>query len=61
MGFDALAFGVDEVAEALGVSRELVRTMTRTADIPSVNAGRRWLISRNALVPERCLSGGDAA
>ncbi len=52
-----LALGVQEVADALGVSRELVK-MIRTGRLPSVKLGRRWLISRKAL--ERFLAGGDA-
>ena len=54
-----LAFGVQEVADALGVSRELVKHMIRTGELPSVKLGRRRLISRKAL--ERFLSGGGAA
>jgi excisionase family DNA binding protein len=53
-----LAFGVQEVADALGVSRELVKQMIRTGKLPSVKLGRRRLISRKAL--ERFLAGGDA-
>ena len=51
-----LAFGVQEVADALGVSRELVKHMIRTGQLPSVKLGRR-LISRKAL--ERFLAGTD--
>jgi excisionase family DNA binding protein len=58
-GEPRLAFGVQEVADALGVSRELVKHMIRTGQLPSVKAGRRRLISRKAL--ERYLAGGDAA
>ena len=36
-----LAFGVQEVADALGVSRELVKQMIRTGKLPSVKLGRR--------------------
>jgi excisionase family DNA binding protein len=54
-----LALGVQEVADALGVSRELVRQMIRTGKLPSVKLGRRRLISRKAL--ERFLAGGDGA
>jgi excisionase family DNA binding protein len=53
-----LALGVKEVADALGVSRELVKQMIRTGKLPSVKLGRRRLISRKAL--ERFLAGGDA-
>ena len=53
-----LPLGVKEVADALGVSRELVKQMIRTGKLPSVKLGRRRLISRKAL--ERFLAGGDA-
>ena len=58
-GEPRLAFGVQEVADALGISRELVKHMIRTGQLPSVKAGRRRLISRKAL--ERYLAGGDLA
>ena len=58
-GEPRLAFGIQEVADALGVSRELVKHMIRTGELPSVKVGRRRLISRKAL--ERFLAGGDAA
>jgi excisionase family DNA binding protein len=58
-GEPRLAFGVQEVADALGVSRELVKHMIRTGQLPSVKLGRRRLISRKAL--ERFLAGGDAS
>jgi excisionase family DNA binding protein len=53
-----LALGVQEVADALGISRELVKQMIRTGKLPSVKLGRRRLISRKAL--KRFLAGGDA-
>jgi excisionase family DNA binding protein len=58
-GEPRLAFGVQEVADALGVSRELVKHMIRTGQLPSVKLGRRRLISRTAL--ERFLAGSDPA
>lgn len=58
-GEPRLAFGVQEVADALGVSRELVKHMIRTGELPSVKLGRRRLISRKAL--ERFLAGGGTA
>jgi len=58
-GEPRLAFGVQEVADALGVSRELVKDMIRTGELPSVKLGRRRLISRKAL--ERFLAGGGTA
>jgi excisionase family DNA binding protein len=54
-----LAFGVQEVADALGVSRELVKHLIRTGQLPSGKLGRRRLISRKAL--ERFLAGGDVS
>lgn len=53
-----LAFSPDEVAAALGVSRELVNDLIRTGQLGSVKAGRRRLISRKHL--EEFLDG-DAA
>jgi excisionase family DNA binding protein len=41
-----LAFSVDEVAAALGISRDLVYDLLRTGQLRSVKAGRRRLISR---------------
>jgi excisionase family DNA binding protein len=38
-GEPRLAFGVQEVADALGVSRELVKHMIRTGQLPSVKLG----------------------
>jgi excisionase family DNA binding protein len=58
-GEPRLAFGVQEAADALGVSRELVKHMIRTGELPSVKLGRRRLISRKAL--ERFLAGGGTA
>jgi excisionase family DNA binding protein len=37
----------DEVAEALGISRELVNDLLRTGQLGSVKAGRRRLIGRH--------------
>jgi excisionase family DNA binding protein len=53
-----LAFSPDEVAAALGISRELVNDLIRTGQLGSVKAGRRRLISRQH-VDE--FLGGDAA
>jgi hypothetical protein len=36
-GEPRLTFGVQEVADALGVSRELVKHMIRTGQLPSVS------------------------
>jgi excisionase family DNA binding protein len=44
-----LAFGVHELADALGVSRHLVKHMIRTGQRPSVKRRRCRLISRKAL------------
>jgi excisionase family DNA binding protein len=53
-----LAFSPDEVAAALGISRELVHDLIRTGQLRSVKAGRRRLISRQHL--DEFLAG-DAA
>jgi hypothetical protein len=47
-GEPRLAFGVQEVADALGVSHELVKHMTRTGEMPMVKRGLRRRPSRNA-------------
>jgi excisionase family DNA binding protein len=46
---ERLAFSPDEVAEALGISRELVNDLLRSGQLGSVKAGRRRLISRHHL------------
>jgi excisionase family DNA binding protein len=46
---DRLAYSPDEVAEALGISRELVNDLLRTGQLGSVKAGRRRLIGRHHL------------
>jgi excisionase family DNA binding protein len=46
---DRLAYSPDEVAEALGISRELVNDLLRTGRLGSVKAGRRRLIGRHHL------------
>jgi excisionase family DNA binding protein len=45
-GEQRLAFSPDEVAAALGISRDLVYDLLRTGQLRSVKAGRRRLISR---------------
>jgi excisionase family DNA binding protein len=57
-GEPRLAFGVDELADALGLSRTLIKQMIRTGELPSVKAGRRRLVARKAL--ERWLDGGGS-
>jgi excisionase family DNA binding protein len=44
-----LAYSPDEVAELLGISRELVHDLLRTGQLGSVKAGRRRLISKRHL------------
>jgi excisionase family DNA binding protein len=48
-GTGRLAYSPDEVAEALGISRELVNDLLRTGQLGSVKAGRRRLIGRHHL------------
>lgn len=42
-----MAFSPDEVAESLGISRELINDLLRTGQLGSVKAGRRRLIGIN--------------
>jgi excisionase family DNA binding protein len=44
-----LAYGPDEAAELLGISRELVHDLLRTGQLGSVKAGHRRLISKHHL------------
>ena len=44
---ERLAYSPDEVAEALGISRELVNDLLRTGELGSVKAGRRRLIGKH--------------
>ena len=46
---ERLAFSPDEVAEALGISRELVNDLLRSGQLGSIKAGRRRLIGRHHL------------
>jgi excisionase family DNA binding protein len=46
---ERLAYSPDEVAELLGISRELVHDLLRTGQLGSVKAGRRRLISKRHL------------
>jgi excisionase family DNA binding protein len=46
---ERLAYSPDEVAELLGISRELVHDLLRTGQFGSVKAGRRRLISKRHL------------
>jgi excisionase family DNA binding protein len=41
-----LAFSLDEAAELLGISKELVHDLLRTGQLGSVKAGRRRLIGK---------------
>jgi excisionase family DNA binding protein len=54
-----LAFSPDEVAESLGISRDLVDQLIRTGRLPSVKAGHRRLIGLQAI--EAFLAGEDAS
>lgn len=46
---ERLAYSPDEVAELLGISRELVHDLLRTGQLGSVKAGHRRLISKRHL------------
>ncbi len=51
-----LAYSVQEVAQALGISRDMVNDLLRTGQLGSIKVGRRRLISRKHL--ERLLETG---
>lgn len=55
---DALTMTVDEVAEALGVSKYLVWEMVRRKEIRSIKLGKLRRIPRTALT-ELLEGGGD--
>ena len=46
---EGLAFSPDEVAEAVGISRELVNDLLPTGRLGSIKAGRRRLICKHHL------------
>jgi excisionase family DNA binding protein len=46
---DRRAFSPDEVAESLGLSRELVNDLLRTGQLGSIKAGRRRIIPAREL------------
>ena len=46
---ERLAYSPDEVAELLGISRELVHDLLRTGQLGSIKAGRRRLIGKRHL------------
>jgi excisionase family DNA binding protein len=46
---ERIAYSPDEVAELVGISRELVHDLLRTGQLGSVKAGRRRLISKRHL------------
>lgn len=56
-----LAYSPDEVAQVLGISRELVNDLLRTGQLHSISAGRRRLVSKYHLaaflgVPETSIT-----
>jgi excisionase family DNA binding protein len=52
---ERLAYSLDEAAELLGISRELVHDLLRTGQLGSVKAGRRRLIAKT---PSRSVPRG---
>jgi len=46
---ERLAFSPDEVAESLGLSRELINDLIRTGELGSIKAGRRRIIGKHHL------------
>ncbi len=51
-----LTYTVDELAEALRLSRGLTYALLRDGTIPAERAGRRWIISRRRI--QAWLDGG---
>ncbi len=58
IGPDRMAYGIDEAAAALGVSRRHVYDLIARGELRSVKAGRRRLIPRTEL--ERLLEDSAA-
>jgi excisionase family DNA binding protein len=56
---ERLAFSIQEVAEALGVSRDIVNDLVHSKQLRSLHVGRRHLISRQAI--EDFIAAGEAA
>ena len=59
-----LGYSPDEVAESLGISRELLNDLLRRGELPSVKAGSRRIITKFHLaqylgIPEQQI--GDVA
>jgi len=46
---ERLGFRVEEAAEAIGVSRDLIYDLIRTGELRSLKVGRRRIISRQAI------------
>jgi excisionase family DNA binding protein len=46
---ERLAYSVEEAAEALGISRDLIYDLLRTGELASLKVGQRRLITRQAL------------
>lgn len=46
---ERLAYSINEVAETLGVSRDLVFDLLRRGDLHSIKVGRRRIIPADAL------------
>lgn len=44
---ERLAYSPDEVAESLGLSRELINDLIRTGELGSIKAGRRRVIGKH--------------
>lgn len=60
-GMEKLVLTVQEAAEALGVSGDLVYELTARGELPCLRLGRRRVIPRRAidLLIEQCVGGFD--
>lgn len=47
---DRIAYTIDQAAEAVGIHRNTMRDAVSRGELRAVKRGRRWLISREALV-----------
>ena len=59
MKLNKQTISIDEVAERLGISRNLAYDAARRGDIPTIRIGKRYLVPVAAF--ERLLGNGEAA
>lgn len=62
MSKDSLVLTVEETAEILKVSREVIYVLVKTKDFPAVKIGREWRIvvqGLNTWLRQQCLSKAE--